>query len=122
MSVPSFIKGPYDTLDYTVDYTAELNRIGETIASSAWVIPSGVADLPANDTIPLDDSVTPNFGVSPSPLFSQGGTDTMNGTIARVFITGGTIGRTYKIQNDILTTGDPPRRYSRQLEITVRAR
>lgn len=122
-SSPQFVKGVYDILDYTVDYTAELDRIGQTIASSSWVMGSGTVDGSGNTAITLSDSVTPTFGVAPSPSYSQGGTAvSADAKKATCFIGGGTNGNTYTVENAIITTGSPPRRYSRQMQLTVRNR
>lgn len=121
MSVPQFYKGAYDTLDYSVDWTSELDRIGETIASSFWVIPSATTDAPGNTSIALSDSVQASFGTSPTPQYLQGGTSNTSKT-ATCFIAGGTVGTSYTIENAIITTGAPPRNYSRQLTIVVKNR
>lgn len=122
-SSPQFIKGVYDILDYTVDWTAELDRISETILTSTWVMASGTVDGPGNLSITLSDSVTPTFGTSPSPAYTQGGTQVSSDSKkATCYIGGGTNGTTYTVENAIITTGSPPRYYSRQIQLTVRNR
>lgn len=123
MSNVQFFKPDYDTRDYAIDYTAELDRIGETILSAFWTMASATVDGPGNDSIILNDGVTPTFGQNPAPAFSQGGTQvTPDAKKAICFIGGGTVGVTYTVQSSIITTGSPPRRYSRQFFITVRNR
>ena len=70
-----FVKDPNAVLDYYVDWTRWLN--GDTIATSVWTVAAGLAV--ANDTHTT--------------------------TAATVWLSGGTVGETYKVTNRITTTG-----------------
>lgn len=72
-----FTKDPNATLDYTVDWAAWLDDIGDTISVSTWVIPTGLT------------------------LVSQSNTTKK----AVAFISGGVVGTTYVVVNRITTVG-----------------
>lgn len=69
-----FTKDPSEILDYSVDWGQWLGD--DTILSSSWVLPSGIA----------------NNG------------DVYSSTTATIWLSGGTAGTTYSIQNLITTT------------------
>lgn len=71
----SFVKDPEAILDYPIDWSAWLD--GDTIATSTWV---------AEDGITIDS-------------------DTNTATTAVVWLSGGTLGMTYRITNHIVTAG-----------------
>jgi hypothetical protein len=70
-----FVKDPNAVLDYYVDWTRWLN--GDTIATSVWTVTAGL-------TVANDTHTT---------------------TAATVWLSGGTVGETYKVTNRITTTG-----------------
>lgn len=91
----TFIKDPQETLDFAVDWTAELARVGDTIASVAWAVPSGITQVAA-----------------PSPG---------SGTVCTIWLAGGTANEDYAIACRITTTAAPdPRIYERTITIKVR--
>lgn len=65
---------PNSTLDFAVDWTDWL--AGDTIETSSWVIPPGLTRV--------SDTSTPTTGI--------------------VFLTGGAVGRRYRVVNRIMTT------------------
>lgn len=69
-----FVKDPDSKLDYTVNWAAWLGT--DTIASSAWVVPTGLTQVSVSSTT----------------------------TTATIVISGGTAGQTYMITNRITTT------------------
>lgn len=70
-------KDPDDQVDYAVNWTAYLARVGDTIQSSTWpVIPAGITKL----------------------------SDTHDGTRAIIKLAGGTAGTSYGLTNRIVTT------------------
>lgn len=85
----TFLKDPQERLDYVENWTDWLN--GDTIASSAWTVPSGI---------------------------SQYGSATNTTTSATIWLTGGTHGQEYLVTNTITTTGG--RIGERSLKILVR--
>lgn len=103
-SIPALPKIPFADKPYSFDWTDWLNEIGDTIASSFWVVPSDQQDLPGNTAIILADDVTPNFGAAPSPQYGRGGTF-LKGNITTIMLSGGTPGNQYTIQNCITTAG-----------------
>jgi hypothetical protein len=80
-------------VDYDLDWTGRLN-VGDAIASSAWM----VLGSPASLTI------------------ADGG---HAGNVTKVFLSGGTSGQTYTLQNVIATVGGEV--YSRQTSVLVKA-
>lgn len=71
----SFLKDPESVLDYQIDWSTWLGS--DTIASSSWVIPTGITE----------DS------------------DSNTTTTATVWLSGGTAGTTYTVTNRIVTAG-----------------
>lgn len=71
----SFLKDPNAVLDYQIDWSTWLGS--DTIASSSWVIPTGITE----------DS------------------DSNTTTTATVWLSGGTAGTTYTVTNRIVTAG-----------------
>ena len=69
----TFTKDPDATLDFKIDWSAWLGS--DTISTSAWVVPAGIdQDSAGNDT-----------------------------TTATIWLSGGTVGRSYSIVNRITT-------------------
>lgn len=115
--IKKFAKAPAEKLDYAIDYGKELTRLGDTIASSQWIVPSNTVDGPGNPAIRLDDGVTVDYGeTSPSPVFSQGGT-LFTDFKSIIYLLGGTLGKEYVVENRIVTTGG--RKYARRIKIVI---
>ena len=118
--IKKFAKAPAEKLDYAIDYGRELTRLGDTIASSQWIVPSNTVDGPGNQAVSLDDGVTVNYSeTSPSPVFSQGGllfTDAK----ATINLSGGTLAQEYTMENRIVTAAG--RKYSRRIVIVIQNR
>lgn len=68
---------PQAKLDYAVDWSAWLET-GETISASTWTVPSGITEA------------------TPAP--------SNTGTVATIWLSGGTIGQRYTVTNHITTT------------------
>lgn len=118
--IKKFAKAPAEKLDYAIDYGRELIRLGDTIASSVWIVPSNTTDAPGNQAIRLDEGVTVDYGeTSPSPVFSQGGT-LFTDTKATIYLSGGTLAKEYTLENRIVTAAG--RKYTRRIAITVQAK
>ena len=115
--IKKFAKAPAEKLDYAVDYGKELTRLGDTIASSQWIVPSSTVDGPGNQAIRLDDGVTVDYGESsPSPVFSQGGTLFTDLKVI-IYLTGGTLGKEYVVENRIITASG--RKYARRIKLVI---
>lgn len=110
-------KAPYELLDYAADYTRELAKDNDSIASSFWIVPSDTVDGSGNVAIKLKDNITVNYDVdNPSPVYSQGGT--LNSTTkAYIYLKGGTMDKEYLLENRIVTTKG--RKYSRSMKIVI---
>lgn len=80
---PNKIKDPDAKLDYGIDWSDWLAD-GETISSSAWTVPSGLAEATG-----LPEGV-PVKGISGSRAF--------------IWLQGGTAGTTYTVTNRITTS------------------
>lgn len=118
--IKKFAKAPAEKLDYAIDYSRELIRLGDTIASSVWIVPSNTSDAPGNQAIRLNDGVTVDYGeTSPSPVFSQGGT-LFTDTKATIYLSGGTLAKEYTLENRIVTAAG--RKYSRRIVIVIQAK
>lgn len=70
---PYFSKDPNAILDYQIDWSAWLGS--DTIATSAWTVPAGITKV----------------------------SDTRTTTTATVWLSGGTVGTSYVLQNRITT-------------------
>lgn len=71
-------KDPDAVLDYGVDWSAELAKHGnDTINTSTWIVPTGITK----------DS------------------DSHTTTTATIWLSGGSVGKTYKVVNRITTVG-----------------
>lgn len=88
-----FIKDPDATLDYTVDWTSWMAS-GDSIASVAWTIPSGLTQVSSSNT----------------------------NTTATVWLSGGTVGQSYSVKAKITTSSVIPRIDERTFTIIVRQR
>lgn len=110
-------KAPYELLDYAADYTKELAKDSDTIASSFWIVPSDTVDGPGNAAIKFADNVTANYDSdNPSPVYAQGGV-LSSATKAYIFLKGGTMDKEYLLENRIITAKG--RRYSRSMIIKI---
>ena len=90
MITEQLLKSPDATLDYLIDWSGWLN--GDTIASSTFSVPTGITkDSQMNTT-----------------------------TEALVWLSGGSIGTSYLLKNEIITVGG--RTESRYFNIKVEAR
>jgi hypothetical protein len=77
-SVAWIAKDPDAVLDYTIDWTAWLADSGaDTIASSSWTVPAGLTQNNA----------------------------TRSAAKTTIWLSGGTLGATYRITNRIVTSG-----------------
>jgi len=72
-----YLADPNAVLDYVVDWTAGLGS--DTITASSWVVAAGITQT------------------TPAPSFTT--------TKATIWLTGGTVGSTYRITNHITTAG-----------------
>ena len=70
------LKDEHATLDYSLDYSTWLD--GDTITSSAWLLPAGETSLVV-------------------------ATSTFTTTSATVWLSGGVLGKTYRVTNRIAT-------------------
>lgn len=87
----AFVKDPGEVKDYAIDWTAHLAD-GETIISSTWVVPDGIAEP-----------------VSPTTAASD--------TTATVWLEGGTAGTEYRVTNHVLT--NQGREFERSFTVNV---
>jgi hypothetical protein len=85
-----YIKDPDAVLDYSIDWSGWLD--GDAIVTSTWSVAGGIT---------IDST-------------------TNTSTVATVWLSGGSAGRSYKIVNHIVTSGG--REDDRTLEIVVRER
>lgn len=116
--IKRFTKAPYELLDFTADYTAEMAAIGSTISSSLWIVPSDTVDDAGNTSIDFADGITVDEDIdNPSPAYSLGGTVTTNDK-ATIFLSGGTKGQVYRVKNRIITANG--RRYSRIFDVEIK--
>ena len=74
------VKDPLDTLDYAVDFTAQMKQDNDTVAALI-----GVTATPAGLTIQ--------------------GAGVLNGAVAICFVGGGMAGQTYRLDFEVTTTG-----------------
>lgn len=88
--MPSFIKDPDASLDYSVDWSEWLATASDSILTSTWTVPDGLTVV----------------------------TQTNSGTLATVWLSGGTAGKAYSLTNHITTRGN--RTDDRTIVIIVR--
>lgn len=81
-------KGPEEDADFGIDWTDRLN--GDAIISSSWQI---IGTDPATP----EDPVTLQIAATPAPSFAA--------TSTKLWLSGGTLGITYILQNSITTQG-----------------
>lgn len=87
-SLNYFVKDPDAILDYTIDW---LNWLcSDTIVTGTWVVPSGITRV----------------------------TDTITTTTATIWLSGGTVGKSYNLVNKINTSGG--RADNRTISLMVR--
>lgn len=86
----SFFKDPQAVLDYAIDWAAWLGD--DTIAESTWTAPAGIT---------IDSSES-------------------SATAATVWVSGGTVGQTYRLTNHIVTAAG--REEDRTITLTVQER
>lgn len=89
----SYQHDPNATLDYAVDWAPWL-QAGETISNSTWTVPTGLTQA------------------TPAPSHSNGK--------AVIWITGGTVGESYRLTNHITTSAGRQDERSLMLEVTQR--
>lgn len=78
MSFPKYKHDPDSTVDYEVDWSAELTAMGDdTIVSAEWVVPTGI-------TLTDESNTT---------------------TTHTIWLTGGTLGASYTVTSRITTAG-----------------
>lgn len=89
-AIPTKIQGPLDVLDYTFDWTDELD--GDTIQTSTFSATAGITlASPSNTT-----------------------------TTTKVWVSGGTTGSTYTITNKIVTAGGRTEERNLKISIQAR--
>lgn len=88
--IAGIAKAAADDVDYSIDWNLQLES-GEGVQTSDWDVPSGLTK----------------------------GDDGISGTITTCWISGGTVGDTYRVTNTISTTEN--RTIERGFELTVRA-
>lgn len=88
----TFLKDPAERQDYQVDW-ADYLADGETIAASAWAVPTGI---------------------------TQYGSASNTGTTATIWLEGGTHGEEYLASNLVTTTSG--RKAERSIKLLVRER
>ena len=116
-TIKKFPKAPYELLDYKIDYSAELDREIDTIASSFWIAPSDTTDGAGNQAINLSDSITASYDKdAPTPTYQLGGT-AFTDKAATIFVKGGALDKEYLLENRIVTVKG--RKYSRSIKIGV---
>lgn len=87
----TWIKDPDATLDYQIDWSSWL-ATGETISSSAWIVPDGLTEVSDSNTT----------------------------TTATIWLSGGTDGESYRITNRVTTTAG--RTDDRTITLLIRQR
>lgn len=97
MSIRWPAKDPDERLDFGLDWTKEMARVGDTISESSWDVTSGDGGLLIEDAA----------GV-------------ISGMVTSVWLTGGTVGETYTVTNRMTTTAG--RIYERSATLRVRHR
>jgi hypothetical protein len=89
---PTIIKDPDAVLDYTIDWTAWLDDVSDTISSKTIIVPGGITNS----------------------------TSTIVGKTVVIWLSGGTAGTTYQVVCRIVTAGG--RTDDRSIFIEVRER
>jgi len=85
-------KDPQAVLDYTIDWTKWLDEAGDAIATSTWIVPTGLTKV----------------------------TETNTTKLATVWLSGGTVGTNYTVTNRITTAAG--RTDDRSITIRVQER
>lgn len=86
----AFIADPTAVLDYAINWASWL-QTGETITASTWTVPAGITQT------------------TPAPSFTA--------TTTTIWLTGGTIGATYRVTNHVTTSGG--RQDERSFDVTI---
>ncbi len=94
-TIPERFKDPDDILDYGFRWGVNWLTGSEVVNTSTWIIPDGLT----KDS----DSIS-------------------GGTITIVWLSGGTIGATYRIVNRIVTDSTPTRTKDHSMDITIKDR
>jgi len=84
---PDFLKDPDETVDYLFNWKAKLD--GDTIATSDFLLPDGLIEVSSSNTT----------------------------TTATIFVSGGSVGSTYRVTNRVTTAGG--RTYDRTYNVLV---
>ena len=95
-------KNVNDVVPYTLDWS-DMVATADIITLSLWVIPSNTTDGIGNTEINVDTSIAPNYGASPTPQYSLGGTSISDKTTT-VKLKGGTLNKAVTIENRITTS------------------
>lgn len=111
-----FTKAPRERLDFSADYSKELARDDDTLASSIWVLPSDTVDAIDNLTLFLSDAVEVDYD-GKDPYFALAGDTGFTTTLAFVWIDGGTPPNTYTVENHVVTARG--RKYQRRFKIRI---
>jgi hypothetical protein len=85
---------PNDRKDYYIPWHPQLDPFNDTIASSTWIVPTGITKIE----------------------------DSFSDKLTTIWLTGGTIGDDYELTNHIITNNDPPRELDQTITIHVRKR
>lgn len=118
--IVTFKKAPYERLDYTVDWSKEVTPEADTVASATWTLQSDTVDGAGPTSLHLaDGAVAPTYGEVPSPTWAQSGSYVTT-TTSVAYISGGTLGKIYLVQADMITAAG--RKYARQFNIQIIAR
>lgn len=86
----AFTADPTAVLDYAITWASWL-QTGETITASTWAVPAGITQT------------------TPAPSFTA--------TTTTIWLTGGTIGATYRLTNHVTTSGG--RQDERSFDVTI---
>ena len=92
VSLQTFKKDPDAVLDYGFDWSTWLAIHGDTITASTWTVPAGISE----------------------------GANQRDGTSVKIWLSGGTVGESYVISCEIVTSDD--RTDERSLTIMVEER
>lgn len=87
----AFIADPTAVLDYAINWASWPLQTGETITASTWTVPAGITQT------------------TPAPSFTS--------TTTTIWLTGGTIGATYRLTNHVTTSGG--RQDERSFDVTI---